>query len=163
MFYLVSIALILFCLNRHSRTSLYSSLTFLLKEASELNCETLNNCCTSFVSLFQFCSISKVFGNSFKLRAMCLVWRENFLRSSKPGAQKREQFGSDKDIELQAGKQSSFQIPRANSNMYYLSRLCMRKAPWCCSRDAIEDTEMGNKTRWEWEQLCPQILCFFPC
>lgn len=34
-----------------------------------------------------------------------------------PDAQKPEQFGSDKDIELQAGKQTSFQIPPAISNM----------------------------------------------
>lgn len=34
-----------------------------------------------------------------------------------PGTQKREQFGSDKDMELQAGKQTPFQIPRDISNM----------------------------------------------
>lgn len=34
-----------------------------------------------------------------------------------PDVQKSEQFGSDKDIELQAGKQASFQIPHAISNM----------------------------------------------
>lgn len=59
-----------------------SKLPFEESKFPEMNYETLNNCCTSFVSQFQFCSASKVFGNAFKLRAMCLVWRENFLMIS---------------------------------------------------------------------------------